>query len=307
MKYYPSINPGCNGFFVPLETIDNIDLCTAPQLRALLLALGSGDSGCDSIEIARKLNFSEDDACDLLDYWVKRKILCSKTQDSKNIIPINENIPKLKPPTQKPSMKEIEQLSKEPEVSFVLDEAQRILGNSYTSSDTSTIVWLLKWAGISPEVLVTIMQYCAKKNKPHLRYVQTVALDWLDDGINTIEQCEERIKALNDIELCGIKYKELLAIIDRDLSSKEKEICTSWKVLQFSDELVKLANERCINNTGKTSISYINKILLNWKQKGICSVEDAVAEQNEKKDSQLSPSFDINEIERRMRMEDGVI
>ena len=94
-------------------------------------------------------------------------------------------------------MQDVQRLQKEDEgVAFVLREAERILGGTFTSYDTATLAWLVSGAGLSPEVLVTVIEYCSSIGHGKLRYIQKVALEWLDAGISTVEMAEERIRAL---------------------------------------------------------------------------------------------------------------
>ena len=43
----------------------------------------------------------------------------------------------------------------------------------------------------------------------------------------------------------------------------------------FTDDAIRLAYERCINNIGKRSFSYINSILKHWHEAGIHSAAEA--------------------------------
>ena len=88
----------------------------------------------------------------------------------------------------------------------------------------------------------------------------------------------------------------------RNLVSKEKEYCESWRMLGLSPELVRAAYERCIEQTGKRSFAYINKVLINWKKSGITNPDEAAAESCKAKTAD-NPSFDIDDVERKMLLE----
>jgi len=47
------------------------------------------------------------------------------------------------------------------------------------------------------------------------------------------------------------------------------------KDYRFSLDIIKLACEKTVENTGKVSLSYAEKILSSWHKKGVKSVEDA--------------------------------
>lgn len=329
MAYRVIVKCGGGAFFVPNEAAENLKLCTAAQLRVLLLTLSRGFSEMTPEIAAAELGLSVDDAKDLLDYWVNRGIFERDgvsaapspavsappvSDKSAGAAPVSSSAgeggsatPAQKPPEMKLTMKEVERLQKEdPGIAFVLHEAERILGTSFTSSDTATLVWLVSWAGMTPEVLVMVIEYCGTLGKKSMRYIQKVALEWLDCEIDTVEKAEERIRALNEAKSWEGEIKSVLEIRDRNLVTKEREFCESWRMLGLSPELIRAAYERTVEKTGKLSFPYLNKILVSWKQKGIKIPADAEAETKAKAAAD-KPSFDIDELERRMMLEDSVI
>ena len=91
-----------------------------------------------------------------------------------------------------------------------------------------------------------------------------------------------------------------------NLVTKEKEFCESWRLHGISPELIHFAYEKCIEKTAKLSFPYINKLLISWHRKGIKTPAEAAAE-NKNKAEEKSPSFDLDELERRMMLDDSVI
>lgn len=316
MAYRVVVKCGGGAFFVPNEAAENLKLCTAGQLRVLLFALSRGFSETSPEDAAKELGIIPEDAKDLLDYWVGRGILeCDGVSASvpapKNVssIPVvseqKHEIPK--PAETKLTMKEVQQIKEgDPAVAHVFVEAERLLGKTFTSSDSETIVWLISYAGIAPEVLITIIAYCASIDKKSFFYIRKTALEWLENGIDTIEAAEERMRVLEESKSWEGEVKRVLEIYGRSLVPKEKEYCESWRLYNISPELIHFAYEKCIEKTGKFSFPYINKILLSWHQKGFKTVEDAAAE-NKPKASSEKPSFDLEELERRMMLEDSVL
>lgn len=59
----------------------------------------------------------------------------------------------------------------------------------------------------------------------------------------------------------------------RPLSPMEFEIINGWKEQKYNDELIELALKEAIYN-GVSNLRYIDKILYEWKKKGITSKED---------------------------------
>ena len=313
MAYRVVVKCGGSAFFVPTEAAENLKLCTAAQLRTLLFTLSRGFSETTPEIIAKEFGISAEDSKDLLDYWCARGILESDESVASSVVPEpsakiqREKLDTPKPPETKLTMKEVQRLKEEdPGISHILSEAERILGKTFTSSDTETIVWLISYAGVPAEVLITVMAYCSNIGKNNLRYIQKVALEWLDSGIDTIEAADERIRALNEAKSWEGEVKRALEIYGRSLVTKEKEFCESWRLYRISPELIHFAYEKCIEKTAKLSFPYINKLLLSWHQKGLKTPAEAAAENKPKSEAE-KPSFDLDELERRMMLEDSVI
>lgn len=313
MAYRVVVKCGGGAFFVPSEAAENLKLCTAAQLRTLLFTLSRGFSETTPEILAAEFGITSDDAKDLLDYWTARGILecdgfsAAVSLPSSAKSPAAEKIPAPKPLETKLTMKDVQRLKEEDSgIAHVLSEAERILGRTFTSSDTETVVWLISYAGVPAEVLITVMAYCAGIGKNNLRYIQKVALEWLDSGIDTIEAAEERIRALNESKSWEGEVKRSLEIYGRNLVTKEKEFCETWRLYGISPELIHFAYEKCIEKTAKLSFPYINKLLLSWHQKGIKTPAEAAAENKPKAEAE-KPSFDLDELERRMMLEDSVL
>lgn len=304
MAYRPVTKSGGKAFFVPVEAVEDLKLCTAAQLRVLLLILSGS---CNTPECAAQaLGISREDAADLFEYWVARQIIEKDSDAAENAAaPAVEKpaLPKEAPPPERLSMPEVQNLQKnDAGVAFVLREAERILGGTFTSYDTATLAWLVAGAELSPEVLVTVIEYCSSIGHKKIRYIQKVALEWLDAGITSVEMAEERLRALTEAAGWEGEMKSVLEIRERSLVTKEKEFCESWRMLGLSSELIRLAYERCVEKTGKRSFPYINKILLSWAQAGISTPAQAMAE-SVKAPTDAKPSFDLDDVERKMLLE----
>jgi len=61
--------------------------------------------------------------------------------------------------------------------------------------------------------------------------------------------------------------------------------------------MIKLAYEMCIDNTSKLSFPYINKILLNWYQKGVKTPEDAAENEKNRQLNTVNKTFNPQEFD----------
>ena len=338
MAYRISLCAG-GAFFVPAKAADGLRFSGAAQLRVLLCFLCRGNCAEDLSPIAGELNMTAEDVLDALDYWVEKGVLekdgisqektaslpksagLSVSSGTGQVPTTEPNAPGqapaetpapektfAPPPEIKPSMLEVACIVKRnPDAAFVLKEAEARLGKAFSSSDTATLVWLLEWAGIAPDVLVTVVEYCKTAGHLSLRYIQKVALEWQDAGIDNLEKAEERIRVLNERKSWEGEIKAVLGISSRGLTAKEKEYAEEWRMLGLSPELIRTAYERMVDAKGTFSFPYINKILTSWKSKGIMTPEQAATEKKPGPPPAKAPSFDPVEIGRRAREMDPVL
>ncbi len=327
MAYRLSVHAG-GAFFVPAKAAEDLRFSGAAQLRVLLCFFRRGSAAEDLSPIAGELNLSEEDVLDALNYWVEKGVLekdgapcreaASLPRSAEPSVPVESGQAPAEPPASekafaappevKPTMREVDSIvKKNPDAAFVLKEAEARLGKAFSSSDTATLVWLLEWAGIAPDVLVTVVEYCKTAGHTGLRYIQKVALEWQDAGIDTIEKAEERIRVLNERKSWEGELKAVLGISARGLTAREREFAEEWRMLGLSPELIRAAYERMVDAKGTFSFPYINKILLGWKAKGIATPKEAAAEKKPGPPSAKAPSFDPVEIGRRAREMDPVL
>ncbi len=149
-------------------------------------------------------------------------------------------------------------------------QAESILGHTLSGNETELLYSFYDWLGLPCEVIVMLLSYAAKMGKTGKRYLETVAIDWADKGIDTFDKAEEYISRLEEIHGREYKIRSILGIYDRALSQTEKKYIKLWtEDMDAPPELVELAYDRTVENTGKLSWAYMNKILKSWHDSGI--------------------------------------
>ena len=152
-------------------------------------------------------------------------------------------------------------------------EAERILGKILSPSDFEMIYSFVDWLGLPIEVVIMILRFAASHGKTGKRYLETVAMDWADKGIDTYESAEEYIREIELRISNEGKIRGILGIYDRALSQTEKKYISLWtKEKNIPVELVAEAYDRTVSATGKLAWSYMNKILTSWHEDGLTTV-----------------------------------
>lgn len=321
MKYSVNFSLWGSVFAVPVQIVDqHLKLCGAAQLKVLLALLRNG--GCMELaDIAAFLNLSAGDTRDALNYWAEAGVLRvvsadtarGDNPDAQKAAPVVAASPAPErtartsvdsAPRQKPSPAEIlEMAAKNTELKALLAEAEASLGKTLTSSDVSTLASLYDWAGIPADILLTVIEYCKTLGKTNLRYIEKVAVGWQEKGIDTFEKAERYIQQNLEGTQQTSLVKSAFGIYDRALTSKEADYVRSWfSEFQFDIPIIKLAYERSVENTGKVSFPYINKVLSNWHSQNISSPEQASREGAARRTqkptaAKQASTYDIDEFE----------
>ncbi len=160
----------------------------------------------------------------------------------------------------------------------MLELAQKILGKMLSYPAIEKLYGLYDWLGMTPELILRLLEYCAEIDKKDMRYIEKVALSWHEMGISSVAQAEEYIKHQNYKRSYEYKIKSVLGIGDRALAVSEQKYIQQWYEAQMSVELVRFAYDYCVTKTGKYAVAYINKVLMAWHENGIKTPAQAKTE-----------------------------
>lgn len=160
------------------------------------------------------------------------------------------------------------------ELASMFDNAETILGHLLSGNDMELLYSFHDWLGLPCDVIVMMLYYAQKRGKTGKRYLETLAINWVDNGIDNYEKAEAYIKQLEQYDNNEHKIRSILGIYDRALSQTEKKYITQWTNQQnINPDLVSLAYDKTIENTGKLSWAYMNKILQSWNDEGIKNID----------------------------------
>ena len=174
------------------------------------------------------------------------------------------------------SQKEISAVSdSDKQISGMFYQAETILKKALTASETELLFSFHDWLGLPVEVILMLLSYASKKGKTTKRYLETVAIDWADKGIDSFEAAEAYISELEASDNAEAKVRSILGIHNRALTSTERKYIKLWSAeLKAPSELISLAYDRTVTYTGKLSWSYMDKLLQSWLANGFSTVQD---------------------------------
>ena len=237
----------------------------------------------DVAQLAKELGSTKDQIEFVLDYWCGREELV-RDGESFRFPDQPSGISQPKPVKKKPvkllgrqrpsyTMEEIDgAAAANKPVADLISQAEGILCKQLTPSDVELLYSFHDWLGLPVEVIIMLLSYAAKRGKTQKRYLETVAIDWADKGIDTYEAAEAYVSELEEYDSLEHQIRSILGIYDRALTQTEKKYVTLWcRDLCVPSELVQVAYDKTVEYTGKLSWAYMNKLLTTWQGEGITS------------------------------------
>lgn len=281
-------------FSVPSEIVDShLKLAGALQLRVILYCLRhTYDEEINPSYMAELFSVSEEDINDALMFWKELGFI-----DCEGPVfvaqPSAPKITKVAPPkAPRPDRKEVAQRGMEcPEIAFLLNEAQQKFGRMLKQSESSALVWIYDDLGMDASLILMVLEYAVQADKVNISYIEKIARDWVENGIDTIVAAEKRIVELNNSRTAWHKMRAAFGLDTRSPSETESKLAVKcifeWKM---PTALLKRAYDICVDSLGKYNIKYIKTVLTDWHKQGINSIEDLENKSEAPKESTDSKS-----------------
>lgn len=313
MKY--KVNWDSGGVFaVPDLAADCLKLASGKAVKILLYILKNKTSDIDLSAFA-DIGISAEDAEDAISYWQQVGLLYTgetapaviEGSTEKNVstaVPEYSAAQKEKDRAAKMiSPEEIaERIESSSEIKFLFDSAESAFGKILNYTEQRTLIWLHDYYGIAPDLLLMIMDFSKQINKASIGYVEKIAINWHDNNITTHEQASREIMALQSYFSAEGQVAARLEL-NRKLTPTEKKFVHQWTDNDVSIDLIIYAYEKTIDNIGKVKFSYMDKIITDWRTKGISTVQEAKSDVKEptvkskpadKKESENEHSYDLD-------------
>lgn len=326
-------NPSCLGgiFALPCAVVDqHIRLAGSAQLKVLLWLSCHGQGTFDPAACSAAIGLSPADCTDALQYWEETGLLRLGEPAASSAAPASPAVPTApvsapapapaaaekapalpaavpRPRAVKPTFQEVLARQKgSEEFAYLLETVSARLGRPITHGDMETLLYLFDTAGLPAAVILMIVAYAVAAGKPHMRYIEKVALNWADQGIDTVPAAEQHLCYLERRDRAGTKVQALLGL-ERSLTISQMETAEKWiHQWKLSDALIQEAARSCHEKIGKYNCSYIDKILAQWHEEGIRTPEQIPAKPAAKSRSRgmgapAESSLDLEDYEKRLQ------
>ena len=298
-------------FAVPSQVAELLPSCSGTALKVLLLILSAPQEPVSSSRLSGVLGLPPADVEEALDYWCRQGLLSGKSgfDSVEETEQLSFTKPKIRRVSSRRSMtnQEMEQLASiDPKIPQLLQEAQSMLGRPLSSPERETLCSFYSYDNLSVEYLLLVLMYCITQEKTNFRYFEKVVSNMLEKEVDTYDKAERYLDNYAQQEQNETLIRGAFGIHDRALTTKEKSYISDWfDRFGFDISIIKLAYERTIDNIGKASFPYTNKVLAAWFEKGIKTAKEASLEtlsqkksgSPSQKNSGMASSFDMDELQ----------
>ncbi len=280
MGYYLNPQEMMTMFAVPQSVVDkHIKLATADQLKVLLWCLKNADKQFDISLAAESMNIDEYTVRDALDFWVSRGVLCATVETAQAVQPKEKPEAKkrsVRAATVKPGRDEVARRGLEdPDILFMLREAEQQFGRVLRQNEASTLVWLYDDEGLSVSLILMIVNFAITEGRANIGFIERTAIEWVNDGVTDIVEAEQRLTDIRRKKDAWSLVEKAFGIKHRSPTKAELTMSDTWvNEWGYGYDIIREAYEVSINTTSEFSIPYIKKVISEWHKKGVKTVED---------------------------------
>ena len=219
LTLYRDCDPGSitvSNFFVD-EFLADANDCQI-KVYLYLIRMLSARRQTNISDIADKFNHTEKDICRALRYWEKKGVLSLDYDNNGGIVGIRLHEPtkaEQSPVTNAPltvvssvpaadtsalrtgavrpnysvdALKEFKTRSETPQLIFV---AEQYLKKTLTAGDIRSLLFYSDELKFNPELIDYLLQFCVSRGKCGFAYMDKVAVDWADHGVDSVKKARE--------------------------------------------------------------------------------------------------------------------
>ena len=166
----------------------------------------------------------------------------------------------------------VKELKQNEDIVQLLYIAEQYLGKTLTPTETRKILFFYDELHMSVDLIDYLIEYCVGRDHRSIRYIETVAMAWKEEGITTVEMAKDSTARYSKEYFSILKA---MGITNRNPIDTEIALMNTWmKDYGFTQDLIQEACSRTVLQTGQPSFQYADKILQSWKKKNIRTLDD---------------------------------
>lgn len=197
--------------------------------------------------------------------------------------------------------REIEAIMKsDSSLSLLIEECQKIAGKMFGAHEINRVLGMADYLRLDHDAILLLFDYTKRIGKCSVAYVEKMAVSFVNEGASDYASIESYLAKAEKKHTMETLIRRLAGLSARSFSTKEKKFLEKWSELGLSEELLEMAYEVTVNNTGGFSFPYMNKVLLNWHEAGYATAaavrEAANLYRDKKEQENPTSSFDVDDF-----------
>ncbi len=281
-------------FAIPAEIMQkHINFVNEICLKAILWIYYTDAATVTPEALATGIGCSATDAADALAYWATAGLLTGAQAAPQPANPRRA----VQAQTVKPTRAEVARRGLEnPEIAFLLQEAQLKFGRGLRQNESSTLVWLYDDEGMDIALILMLLEFADGQGRLNAGFIERTAVQWINNDIDTVAAAEAYIINAQQSRRAWRVVESAMGIEHRAPSENELKLAQKWvDEWGYGNELLRAAYNKCVDTTSKFSIPYIKKILEGWHKSGVTKIEDlATLEQPTPQAGTPAASYDLS-------------
>lgn len=261
----------------------------------LLRHLNASNSSLSICKLADCLECTEKDILRAFKHWSKVGLLKIDYDEAGNIcgLAVGKHVANsvVSTTTQPKPVKRAKKVTQE-ELRQLYFVVEQYIGKPLSATEIKKINYFYDALNFSIDLIEYLIEYCVDNGHRTFHYIETVALNWADSGIQTVEE------AKSNTLLYSKNYFSILnafGIKGRNPAPAEIAYMKRWiEEYGFSLDIIIEACNRTICNTHKPDFKYTDTILSNWIAKDVHTLSDISkldeAYQKERETKKSTPS-----------------
>lgn len=169
-------------------------------------------------------------------------------------------------------------IRKNQELGKIFTTYEKKLSKTLSQEDIRVLTYLYEDFGMTQEFFIMVLTYCIDKEITTIKYINTIAVDWLNNDVDSTEKVEAYLQIRTKTNFN--KILGFLGITNRDAIKDEKDYMTRW-LLKYNMPLflIEEACKRAIlsNKNFASSIArfnYIEGIIKKWSEKKVTNLDE---------------------------------
>lgn len=269
--------------FTPVSNIfieKYMPLARGEFIKVYLLMLKhnvSGEPGVSSSVLASSLTLLESDILNALNYWSDEGVIkLNKIDKFGNFeiefLELTENMV-----SNTKNVNIVEALTSN-EIKGMLNDISSLLGRTLSPTEINKIVSWNQDCKFPSELILILFEYCISQGKTDFRYIDRVAINWFNEGIDTIEKAQMAITKTEDKWTKFRHILNYLGIKNGEVMKPQEEMLDKWvNTFNFPLEVIEKACNICFQRLNRADFKYIDGILSSWNKDNLKTV-NAIAE-----------------------------